>query len=44
MDDAAIFGDISERIRVALEKTWAVNKSRTRIAQRSFEQALQQLI
>jgi glutamate dehydrogenase/leucine dehydrogenase len=44
MDDAAIFGDISERIRVALEKTWNVNKSRTRIAQRSFEQALQQLI
>lgn len=44
MDDAAIFNDISERIRNALQKTYDVNKSKTRIAQSSFEQALQQLV
>jgi glutamate dehydrogenase/leucine dehydrogenase len=44
MDDAAIFNDISERIRIALQKTWEVNKTKTRIAQSSFEQALQQLV
>jgi hypothetical protein len=44
MSDAAIFEDISNRIRVALEKTHSVNKSKTRIAQSSFERALEQLV
>lgn len=44
MEDGAIFQDISNRIRKALENTYAINKERTRIAQRSFELALKQLV
>lgn len=44
MDDAAIFTDISSTIRKALAKTFAVNEKKTRIAQSSFQIALQQLI
>jgi glutamate dehydrogenase/leucine dehydrogenase len=44
MDDAAIFGDISATIRKALEKTKSANKSKTGIAQTSFELALKQLV
>lgn len=44
MDDAAIFQDISQTIRKALEKTHAVNSRKTGIAQASFEIALNQLI
>lgn len=44
MDDAAIFSDISQTIRKALEKTRALSDSKTGIAQRSFEIALRQLV
>jgi glutamate dehydrogenase/leucine dehydrogenase len=44
MDDSAIFADISATIRSALERTRAVNPSRTAIAQASFELALRQLL
>lgn len=44
MDDASIFGDVSERIRKALEKTFRENPENTGIAQKSFEIALHQLI
>jgi glutamate dehydrogenase/leucine dehydrogenase len=44
MDDHSIFNDISTIIRKALEKTKAENPSRIRIAQKSFEIALKQLI
>jgi glutamate dehydrogenase/leucine dehydrogenase len=44
MDDEAIFNDISVTIRRALEKTFQQNPGRTRIAQRSFEIALRQLM
>jgi len=44
MDDASIFNDISQTIREALQKTFNVNKSRTGIAQASFEIALKQLV
>ncbi|HYF67454.1 MAG TPA: Glu/Leu/Phe/Val dehydrogenase dimerization domain-containing protein [Ohtaekwangia sp.] len=44
MEDGAIFWDISARIRQALENTYAINKKRTHIAQRSFELALKQLV
>lgn len=44
MDDASIFGDVSERIRQALEKTFRENPENTGIAQKSFEIALHQLI
>ena len=44
MKDEEIFEDISRTIRVALEKTYAVNREKTRIAQASFEIALKQLI
>jgi glutamate dehydrogenase/leucine dehydrogenase len=44
MDDSAIFADISATIRSALERTRAVNPSRTAIAQASFEIALGQLL
>src|SRR6185369_7235264 len=37
MDDEAIFNDISNTIRKALEKTKKVNPSKTKIAQASFE-------
>lgn len=44
MDDAAIFNDIAQTIRKALEKTHSVNKAKTGIAQASFETALRQLV
>ncbi len=44
MDDASIFNDISLTIKKALEKTKKVNPSKTKIAQKSFEIALKQLV
>ena len=44
MDDEAIFTDVSERIRQALENTYKKNTSKFGIAQTSFEIALGQLI
>lgn len=44
MDDAAIFGDISQTIRSAMLKTHAVNPKKTGIAQASFEMALRELV
>jgi glutamate dehydrogenase/leucine dehydrogenase len=44
MTDEAIFSDISQTIRTALEKTRKVSKSKTGVAQTSFEIALKQLI
>ncbi|MBI3482008.1 MAG: Glu/Leu/Phe/Val dehydrogenase [Bacteroidetes bacterium] len=44
MEDAAIFNDISLTIRRALEKTRKNNPTKTKIAQTSFEIALQQLV
>ena len=44
MDDRAIFNDISNTIRKALEKTRKVNPAKTGIAQTSFEAALRQLV
>lgn len=44
MDDAAIFQDISQTIRKALVKAYAVNQKKTGIAQASFEIALKQLV
>jgi glutamate dehydrogenase/leucine dehydrogenase len=43
-EDDAIFKDISETIKKALMKTNAMNPSKTRIAQSSFEIALKELI
>ncbi|MBN8576776.1 MAG: amino acid dehydrogenase [Cytophagales bacterium] len=44
MTDEAIFMDISNTIRTALEKTHLHNNKKTRLAQTSFEIALQQLV
>lgn len=44
MEDAAIFSDIAQTIRKALEKTHSANKQKTGIAQASFETALGQLV
>lgn len=44
MEDEAIFKDISNTIRAALQRTVAVNPSKTGIAQISFEQALKELV
>ena len=44
MDDSSIFEDISKTIFNALEKTRKQNKSKTQIAQTTFEVALRQLI
>jgi len=44
MEDSAIFNDISNTIRTALEKTKKVNSSKIKIAQTSFEIALKQLV
>ncbi|MBX2946629.1 MAG: amino acid dehydrogenase [Cyclobacteriaceae bacterium] len=44
MDDESIFSDISETIGRALAKTYQVHKSKTGLAQASFEIALQQLV
>lgn len=44
MEDEAIFTDISNTIRTALQRTHAANPVKTGIAQTSFEQALRQLV
>jgi glutamate dehydrogenase/leucine dehydrogenase len=44
MDDASIFNDISNTIRIAMEKTKKVNPAKTKLAQASFEIALRQLV
>ena len=44
MTDEAIFSDISNIIRLALDKTYRNNPSKNRLAQTSFEIALKQLI
>jgi len=44
MDDSLIFEDISKTIFNALEKTRNLNKTKTRIAQTTFEVALKQLV
>lgn len=44
LEDDAIFSDTSERIRLALEKTYKANPKKTEIAKTSFEIALKQLI
>jgi glutamate dehydrogenase/leucine dehydrogenase len=44
MEDAAIFQDIAHTIRKALDRTYAVNKDKTGIAQASFEISLEQLV
>jgi glutamate dehydrogenase/leucine dehydrogenase len=44
MDDVAIFYDISDTIRKALERVHGLDKGKTRIAQTSFEIALKQLV
>jgi glutamate dehydrogenase/leucine dehydrogenase len=44
MEDAAIFQDIAQTIRKALDRTYAVNKGKTGIAQASFEISLRQLV
>jgi hypothetical protein len=44
MTDEAIFSDISNTIRHALDKTHQSNPSNTRLAQTSFEIALKQLV
>ncbi|MDN3203857.1 Glu/Leu/Phe/Val dehydrogenase dimerization domain-containing protein [Algoriphagus sediminis] len=42
--DQAIFSDVSETIRLALQKTFDSNSSKTKIAQNSFSLALQELV
>jgi glutamate dehydrogenase/leucine dehydrogenase len=44
MEDAAIFQDIAQTIRKALDRTYAVNKGKTGIAQASFQISLEQLV
>jgi glutamate dehydrogenase/leucine dehydrogenase len=44
MEDAAIFQDIAQTIRKALDRTYAVNKDKTGIAQASFQISLEQLV
>lgn len=44
MIDEAIFSDISDTIKKALEKTRQISQSKTKVAQTSFEIALKQLI
>jgi glutamate dehydrogenase/leucine dehydrogenase len=44
MTDEAIFSDISTTIKKALEKTRQISRSKTKVAQTSFEIALKQLI
>lgn len=44
MNDEEIFSDISQTIRKALERSYALNSKKTGIAQASFEIALKQLI
>jgi glutamate dehydrogenase/leucine dehydrogenase len=42
--DQAIFDDVSHTIRTALEKTFAENQSKTKLAESSFKIALEQLV
>ncbi|MEQ8924422.1 MAG: Glu/Leu/Phe/Val dehydrogenase dimerization domain-containing protein [Fulvivirga sp.] len=44
LTDESIFADTSEKIRMALEKTFRVNSTKTNIAKTSFEIALKQLV
>ncbi|MGF1532856.1 MAG: Glu/Leu/Phe/Val dehydrogenase dimerization domain-containing protein [Bernardetiaceae bacterium] len=44
MSDEAIFGDTSQTIRVALERTYRASPSKTGIARTSFQLALEQLV
>jgi glutamate dehydrogenase/leucine dehydrogenase len=44
MTDEAIFSDISQTIKTALEKTRKISYSKTKVAQTSFEIALRQLV
>ena len=44
MTDKAIFADSSETIRKALEKSHAINNSKTQISKTAFEIALKQLV
>ena len=44
IEDEDIFGDTSGIIKKALENSYAVNNSKTRISKTSFEIALKQLI
>lgn len=44
LTDESIFEDTSEKIRLALEKTFEKNNSKTNIASTSFEIALKQLV
>ncbi|QSE98745.1 Glu/Leu/Phe/Val dehydrogenase dimerization domain-containing protein [Fulvivirga lutea] len=44
LTDESIFTDTSEKIRMALEKTFRANNSKTNIAKTSFEIALKQLV
>jgi glutamate dehydrogenase/leucine dehydrogenase len=44
MTDVSIFSDISKTIKLALEKSHTNNRSKTRLAQTSFEIALRQLV
>ncbi|MEP2771175.1 MAG: Glu/Leu/Phe/Val dehydrogenase dimerization domain-containing protein [Fulvivirga sp.] len=44
LEDEAIFTDTSDKIRLALEKSYKANPSKTEIAKTSFEIALKQLI
>ncbi|MEQ1586116.1 MAG: Glu/Leu/Phe/Val dehydrogenase dimerization domain-containing protein [Cyclobacteriaceae bacterium] len=44
MTDEAIFSDISQIIKTALEKTRKISNSKTKVAQTSFEIALKQLV
>jgi glutamate dehydrogenase/leucine dehydrogenase len=44
LTDEAIFSDVSKTIHQALTKTYKTNSSKTKIAETSFELALQQLV
>ena len=44
LEDAAIFEDTSNIIKKALEKSYSVSSSKTKIAKTAFEIALKQLI
>lgn len=44
LTDEAIFSDVSHTIKKAMERTYATNTSKTKIAQTSFEIALKELI
>jgi hypothetical protein len=44
MTDESIFSDTSDRIRMALEKTYSLNVSKQNISATAFEIALKQLV